>query len=322
MNLRIGSVCSGIGGLELGLERAQLGHTVFQVERDAFRRHILQHRWPDVRVRYRDVRTVRKADLPPIELLCGGFPCVDLSTAGKRAGFGTRSAPTRSGLYFECERLLTEIQPPYLVLENVAHTWRSWVPFVRESLYRRGYSSVPFRVCASDVGARHERARIFLIGWRFGVLDPSRLDLSAPDSDGDTVWEQPGREDGPRGPNAAALAPRGAATSPDADLPRLPDRESQRTNLGAEPSEAAERDAGEADELRTPPWQLSPPRPFFLRGIHGFPDGLDAPHWQRAGWTPARLREARIRALGDCVVPPCAERVGRWLKREIERQRE
>jgi DNA (cytosine-5)-methyltransferase 1 len=74
--MRIGSLFSGIGGLELGLERANLGEVVWQCELDPFCRRVLAKHWPDV-TRYNDVRTLGKevpTELPAIDLLCGGFP--------------------------------------------------------------------------------------------------------------------------------------------------------------------------------------------------------------------------------------------------------
>ena len=82
--MRIGSLFSGIGGLELGLEWAGVGRTVWQVEADSFCRGVLAQHWPEVR-RYEDVRNVGAATLAPVDLVCGGFPCQDVSAAGRGA---------------------------------------------------------------------------------------------------------------------------------------------------------------------------------------------------------------------------------------------
>lgn len=89
----------------------------------------------------------------------GGFPCQDLSVAGQQKGLSGE----RSGLVVEYFRLINECRPDWIVTENVAHTWRKWVPNLRRDLHGMGYASLPLRVRASDLGAPHERARVFLI---------------------------------------------------------------------------------------------------------------------------------------------------------------
>lgn len=100
MTLTIGSLFSGIGGLELGLEWAGLGPVKWQVEQSGFCRRVLAKHWPNVR-RFRDVREVGSAELTPVDLICGGFPCQDLSSAGKGAGLAGRL----SGLWWEFLRV-------------------------------------------------------------------------------------------------------------------------------------------------------------------------------------------------------------------------
>lgn len=103
--MRFGSLFSGIGGFDLGLERAGM-ECAFQVEIDPFCVRVLSERWAAV-PKYGDIREVKGGELPAVDLLCGGFPCQDLSVAGKRAGL----AGERSGLFFEFMRLIGEITP-------------------------------------------------------------------------------------------------------------------------------------------------------------------------------------------------------------------
>lgn len=112
--LRVGSLFAGIGGLELGLERAGM-QTVFQVEIDDYATRVLAKHWPDV-PRFRDVRDVGAHNLPECDVLCGGFPCQDISQAGERLGIDEGE---RSGLWREFARLIRELRPEYVLLENV-----------------------------------------------------------------------------------------------------------------------------------------------------------------------------------------------------------
>lgn len=83
--MRIGSLFSGIGGLESGLERAGLGRVVWQVEIDDYCRRVLRKHWPDA-YRRKDVKATTRAALPAVDVICGGFPCQPWSVAGMQRG--------------------------------------------------------------------------------------------------------------------------------------------------------------------------------------------------------------------------------------------
>lgn len=157
-SMRIGSLFSGIGGLELGLEWAGVGDTVWQVEWDPWCRSILAKHWPHAE-RFDDVQTVGSHNLTPVELICGGFPCQDLSVAGKQHGLDGE----RSGLWLEFLRIVDECQPYAVVVENVAHGRGQWLPVVRRDLCDLGYGSTALQVSAADVGAPHLRERVFVV---------------------------------------------------------------------------------------------------------------------------------------------------------------
>lgn len=167
--LRIGSLFSGIGGLELGLERSGLGRVVWQCEIDAFCRSVLARHWPDV-VRFEDVRTIRKNAVEPVDLICGGFPCQDVSSAGKGAGLDG----ARSGLWFEYRRVIQELQPRFVIVENVASGKARWLPTVRRNLCDDGYTSRAYSISAIDVGAPHLRRRVFVVAVSNGDGHPVR----------------------------------------------------------------------------------------------------------------------------------------------------
>lgn len=112
--LTFGSLFAGVGGLDLGLEQA--GHRcAWQVEADEYCRSVLSRHWPDV-PRFVDVRDVGARNLPLVDMIVGGFPCQDISSAGRRAGMG---AGTRSGLWSEFHRIICELRPRFVLVENV-----------------------------------------------------------------------------------------------------------------------------------------------------------------------------------------------------------
>ena len=160
--LTIGSLFSGIGGLELGLERAGM-RTVWQVEMDKYATRILERHWPDV-IRFRDVREVGAHNLPPVDLICGGFPCQDISYAGKGAGIRGE----RSGLWTEFARIVRELRPRYVVVENVAALLSRGLDVVLGDLAACGYDAEWDCIPAAAVGAYHVRDRIFIVAYTHG----------------------------------------------------------------------------------------------------------------------------------------------------------
>lgn len=168
--LTIGSLFSGIGGLELGLERAGLGPVLWQAETCTDARAVLAAHGPEAK-RYDDVRDVT-CETDRVDLLCGGFPCQDLSSANTRGR--TRLNGARSGLWREFARVVGELQPRWVVVENVGKTWRDWVPVVRRDLAGLGYASVPLAVSACDAGAPHHRDRVFVVAHADGKSEPLR----------------------------------------------------------------------------------------------------------------------------------------------------
>jgi site-specific DNA-cytosine methylase len=224
VNLSIGSLFAGIGGLELGLEQAGVGHTVWQVEKDPKCRAVLAKHWPNAE-RYDDVCTVGRGTLRPVDLICGGFPCQDISSAGKRAGL----SGARSGLWFEYRRVVDELRPSWVVVENVASGASKWVDVVRESLEQFGYATLPVPLSASDCGAPHRRARIFIVGHaqhahnevfassteRKGrsACVTAAAGSSVADADSSIVRHQQRRRGRSRGPAGQAIAESAAANS-------------------------------------------------------------------------------------------------------------
>ena len=153
---------SGVGGLSLGLERAGM-RTVALCENAPFARRILQRHWPCVPC-YPDVRTL-SADLlyidgvPAADLICGGFPCQDISAAGRGGGLDG----SRSGLWWEMLRLVRECRPGWVVVENVPCLRVRGADRVLGGLEAAGYACWPLVVGAAHAGAPHRRQRVFIV---------------------------------------------------------------------------------------------------------------------------------------------------------------
>ncbi len=155
------SVCSRVSaGFDLGLERAGM-ECVAQVEIDPFCRAVLAKHWPDV-PRFEDVRAVGAGDLPECDLICGGFPCQDVSHAGLRAGI----SGSRSGFYGELVRCLRVVRPAGALLENVAALLTRGMGRVLGDLAEIGYDTEWDCVPAAAVGALHIRDRVFIAAVR------------------------------------------------------------------------------------------------------------------------------------------------------------
>lgn len=155
--LTFGSLFSGIGGIDLGFERAGLV-CKWQVEIDKYAQRVLAKHWPDVR-RWDDVRTWPQPSADCVDCIAAGFPCQDISYAGKGAGLQGE----RSGLFYEVCRIAREMGPRFIVLENVAALLTRGLGDVLGSLASLGYDAEWDCLPASAFGARHYRNRIFII---------------------------------------------------------------------------------------------------------------------------------------------------------------
>lgn len=270
---RIGSLFSGIGGLELGLERAGLGRVVWQVEQNAFCRAVLAKHWPGADRSVCDVRAATPDTLGPVDWIIGGPPCQDNSNANpKGAGLGG----ARSGLWFEMLRVIAAFRPVGVIFENVAHGRRRYLCPVRRSLHELGYNTTALLVSAEECGAPHVRDRCFIVAH---------------------AHRQPLRE--------------------------RPEREPARPSNGVRPEGQAEPGHARATSGRRDQSRVGRSAPGLSAGLGGYRWPArrgERPHEDEPSFTlaePDPWQDERLTALGNSVMPVCAEVVGRWILQNL-----
>lgn len=158
MTLTVGSLFSGIGGLDLGLERA--GHKViWQSEIDPYACKVLKKHWSEV-PNHGDIKQIEWRAVEPVDIICGGYPCQPFSTAGKRRG-----ADDPRHLWRWVREAISELRPRYAILENVrGHLSLGGVQVLGE-LAEIGYDAEWRVVSAAGVGAPHRRDRIIIVAY-------------------------------------------------------------------------------------------------------------------------------------------------------------
>ena len=325
--MNVGSLFSGIGGFDLGFERAGM-HVSWQVELDPYCRAVLARHFPDA-ARYGDVREVGAQNLDPVDLLCGGFPCQDLSSAGRGAGIDG----ARSGLWSEFARIVRELRPRYVVVENVpalltgkGKRWdRGPIGRVLGDLAEARYDAEWACLSAREFGAPHLRKRVWIVAYpardaEAGAAAEPRPERQRARAGGERsraaevadadAERQPGRAGklGPtgRGEPEDGRGARGENLA-DADKRGRPGRASAARGRGAggapPDAEGAGRKARGADRLGEGQPAEGPPcegwwaaEPAVGRVADGVPHRVD-----------------RLAALGNALVPQIAEWIGRRI---------
>ena len=160
--LMVGSLFAGIGGLDLGLERAGM-QVKWQVENNPYCIRVLAKHWPSVK-RYGDIKQIKWSEVEPVDLICGGFPCQPVSVAGARKG-----DKDERWLWLEFLRAIREVRPRYALVENVPGLLSTddgrLAREVFGDLAEIGYDAEWNIVSATDVGAPHLRKRIFIVAY-------------------------------------------------------------------------------------------------------------------------------------------------------------
>jgi DNA (cytosine-5)-methyltransferase 1 len=190
--MTLGSLCSGYGGLEMGVSQVWPVRVAWVAEVDPGAMAILAHHWPDV-PNLGDITAIDWRGVERVDVLCAGFPCQDVSLAGRGAGL---RAGTRSGIWAHVADAIATLRPTYVFIENVkglrhARADSDMEPCpvcmgdndeprmralgaVLASLSNIGYDAEWDSVKASDVGAPHQRERVFILAWpRQAVAHPN-----------------------------------------------------------------------------------------------------------------------------------------------------
>jgi DNA (cytosine-5)-methyltransferase 1 len=310
MTLTVGSLFSGIGGIDLGLELAGM-KVRWQVEIDPWCQRVLEKHWPNVD-RYEDVREVGAHNLERVDVIAGGFPCQDISDAGKRQGIGG----ARSGLWADFARIIRELRPRYVFVENVAALRLRGLDVVLSDLSAIGYDAEWDCIPAAAVGAPHLRNRLWLVAYpsrhlrgasgdaRPEPLDRRRADV--PDANGGGLQERT-QLDG----EAEQASTNGHPRRQYSDRLRDALADSEGVGRGAWGPQGS---AGVGEGLRQRPLpdadRESSIRSAIARTEHS--------HWavepnvgRVANGVPRRVD--RLRGLGNAVVPQNVELIGRAI---------
>lgn len=173
----VGSLFSGIGGMDLGLERA--GFEVrWQVEIDDYCTRVLAKHWPDV-PRYGDIREIDGATLERVDLIAGGFPCQPTSNSGLKL-----AQQDERWLWPEMARLICECRPVAVLVENTRGLLSRGIADVLWNLADLGFDAEWALLSASSFGAPHQRERVYILAYSNGIDGQKRLGYL-------TKWTEP-----------------------------------------------------------------------------------------------------------------------------------
>lgn len=278
--MKVLDLFAGIGGFSLGLERTGYFETAAFCEFDRKAREVLRKNWPHIPI-YNDVRELTgeqlKKDGISIDVITGGFPCQDLSFAGRGAGLSGE----RSSLWFEYLRLIKEISPKWVIIENVSALRSRGLDEVLGGLAEVGYDAEWHCIPASALGAPHQRDRIWIVAYPHGTGFEQ----------GNEAWAGGSTEQ----PDGGGF--QSASNVPHANQPRL---ERWLQNGIANSQGWEEQGDGRATE-RSTGWQGCrnnewASEPAVGRVADGFPGRVD-----------------QLKQLGNAVVPQIPELIGRAI---------
>ena len=306
MDLKLLDLFSGIGGFSYAAEKIVGGYKTTQfVEIDPYCQSVLHKNFPNIPI-HDDIKTF-KAKKGQFDVLTAGFPCQDLSVAGRQKGIGEG---TRSGLFYEIIRLLGEIQPKFVLFENVrnllSHEKGATFQEILFQIAKAGYDAEWSVVSAKDLGACHKRERLWIIAYPFSDRVQSRIQRSVLREreffSDQFKGSEVGSEIGRCSENFTNSNSNGSSSTERVRVNGETNSSSQkRENKISESERSSEsRSSGtiqqtteckwkyRGDQLN-PDWERYLSKPTLRRGD----DGLSH-------------RVARIKALGNSIVPNCA----------------
>jgi DNA (cytosine-5)-methyltransferase 1 len=279
--LKVLDLFAGIGGFSLGLERTGGFETIGFCEVDKKAQAVLKKHWPEVPI-YDDVTKLTKDDIDgTVDVITGGFPCQDISLAGKGAGLEGE----RSGLWWEFHRLIKELQPKWVIAENVSALRSRGLDQVLRSLSEIGYDAEWHCIPASAVGAPHRRDRIWIVAYP--NLHDGRHGSSTQPYQRETRMESGSSGSGLTEREAEQNVAHSGIEGSQGRLHRWANtqRQSQLGYFGC---------SGSMDGQQIKDWWTTEPN--VGRVAHGIPKRVD-----------------RIKQLGNAVVPQIPELIGRVI---------
>ena len=291
--MTFGSLFAGIGGFDLGLERAGM-QCQWQVEIDPYCQRVLVNHWPNVK-RYGDIRECGKHNLSPVDLICGGFPCQPFRVAGKRGG----KADDRY-LWPQMLRVIREVRPAWVLGENVAGIINMELDTVLADLEAEGYEVQTFVIPACGVDAPHRRDRVWIVAHTEQSCRRGRLSERLPDSDGRTTPEKSESLQSRNGKTYSSNIEQGSQDVADSK------------GKGLEGTNRKRDSCPDGRNLQCPSrdrWSTEPSMGELVNGVSG---GLVRFRGRVAKGVSNRVN--KLKSLGNAIVPQVAEQIFRAIK--------
>jgi len=272
-----GALFAGICGIELGFEEAGFKPPKWVIECNPFAQSIIKKRYPSTKI-YGDVKKVDFRTIPKVQILTGGFPCQDISNAGKRAGI----KGSRSSLWGYYCKAISQIQPKIAFIENVSALTQRGLDTVLCDLAKIGYDAEWYCIPASAVGANHQRDRIFIIAYPHSNGD--RFNITPNNKKKTEVWDKD---------NQGIISEQCSKTNGSRDVSNTDTKRLQ----GCEKQRSIEKSRENRKQQFTRQDRGWSVEPKVGRMVNGIPNRVD-----------------RIKSLGNAVVPQVAEVFAKAIK--------